>query len=553
MGETPMPLKKSPVTLHDMTEPARRRVIPAALTLVAAAVFLTGIHWGLPSRWVDPYLFGDEPVWSGEKILSLAPSDEGALGADVDANPLTKRSYPIVLNDTDEKRAEIIRRYRLFSHQPDEMITFKSLARIRQHRGDPRLYQYGGLWMYPVGAMLALADIVGYVDLRGGPDGLVYYLDHPEAFGRFYVVARLYTVMWGLLGVWAVFWIVRRLTGSDLAAAAGALCYTFMPVVVNMAHEAKPHLPGAVLMLLSVMAATKFVETGRRRWWVVTGALCGAAFAMVLSSLVGFAVIPVMAVLRDDSWPRRFRVALGATAVGFAVYFLTNPYVLINAVMAPEILQSNLSNSTAMYGKRGLGGVGNAVRLLFAAVSPILYFALPGLVWLARSRHASPMLLILIAPAALVLVQFVLLAEGKPGEYARFAVFPAIVLAIAAGAAVDVVERGSMRWVISGILVAVTCVWGVPYLLGFIADSGWRNTRRLAAEQLSRGMHMTYLIAEPAPYSAPPVNLFHGQLMLRDDWPETPLALGRCVRATDDSNRLFDTPISWANKPIEVK
>src|SRR3954468_12707895 len=152
-----------------MTEPARRRVILATLIFVAACVFLTGINWGLPSRAVDKYLFGDEPVWSGEKILSLAPSDANQLGADVDVNPLAKKSYPIVLNDTDEKRAEIIRRYRLFSHQPDEMITFKSLSRINQFKGDPRLYQYGGLWMYPVGALLKAASLVGLVDLRGGP------------------------------------------------------------------------------------------------------------------------------------------------------------------------------------------------------------------------------------------------------------------------------------------------------------------------------------------------------------------------------------------------
>src|SRR5688500_19492629 len=166
---------------HAMTETARRRALIAALIAVAAGVFLTGINWGLPSRWVDPYLFGDEPVWSGEKILSLAPSDEGTLGADVDANPLAKRTYSIVLHDTDEKRAEILRRYRLFSHQPDEMITFRSLSQMRPGEGklDPRLYQYGGLWIYPVGALLKAASVVKLVELRSDP---AYYLDNPHAF-----------------------------------------------------------------------------------------------------------------------------------------------------------------------------------------------------------------------------------------------------------------------------------------------------------------------------------------------------------------------------------
>ncbi|HEV2295248.1 MAG TPA: glycosyltransferase family 39 protein [Tepidisphaeraceae bacterium] len=542
-----------------MTKAARPRFVMAVLMFVAAGVFLTGINWGLPSRWVDPYLFGNEPVWSGEKLLSLAPPSGGALGADVDANPLTKRSYPIVLNDRDEKRAEIIRRYRLFSHQPDEMITFMALSRINQHHGDPRLYQYGGLWIYPVGAMLKLADIVGFIDLRGGPEGQAYYLDHPESFGRFYIVARLYTVLWGLVGVWAVFWIVRRLTGSDLAAATGALCYTFMPVVVNMAHEAKPHLPGAVLMLLSAVAATKYVETGRTRWWIAAGALCGAAFGMVLSSLVCFAIIPVMVLLRKDDWERRVRVAVGATAVGFMIYLATNPYVLINAIVAPEILKSNLENSTAMYGRRGLGGLWNAIVLLGAGTSPPLLIAgVLGTVWLIHRglrpcrdvcTGSGDVGWLLLAPAALIAIQFALLAEGKPGEYARFAIFTDIALAIAAVAAADGWLRAWLRPTVMVLLVMVTAVWGVPYILGFVADSGPGSSRRVAAETIAAEIGDVAVIAEPAPYAVPPVDLFARKLVLIGT-KNPPLSGHWYVRASDTSDRLFDTPISWANKPM---
>lgn len=530
-----------------MTEPARRRVLIVGLIAVAACVFLTGINWGLPSRAIDKYLFGDEPVWSGEKILSLAPSDANQLGADVDVNPLAKKNYPIVLNDTDEKRAEIIRRYRLFSHQPDEMITFKSLSRINQYRGDPRLYQYGGLWMYPVGVMLKVASIVGLVELKGGPAGQAYYLDHPEAFGRFYVVARFYTVLWGLIGVWAVFWIVHRLTNSDFAAAVGALCYTFMPVVVNMAHEAKPHLPGAVLMLLSIIAATKYVETGRTRWWVITGALCGAAFGMVLSSLVGFVVIPVMVLLREESWKQRIKVVLGATAVGFVIYFVTNPYVLINSIFAPEILRSNLSNSTAMYGKRGLGGLLNALRLLVMATSPVVLgmgiFGVFGV--RKRDGHVHPLVWLLIAPAALVLVQFALLAEGKPAEYARFALLPAVALAIlTTGVGVHLLRFRAARIIYAVAVVALTAVWGVPYVLAFRADIGPNNSRLLTAEGMIVEEGDLPLVAEPAPYSCPPVNVFKRRLLLVD-----PLSKPRGTLMVDEGNgRFSDTPISWANK-----
>ena len=279
-------------------------VLILALLLLGAGVFVTGITWGLPSRDVDQFLFGSAVPWSGEEILRLAGDrpDDPYRGADVDIDPLVDRDRVVCLNETDAQRAAIVRRYRLYSYQPDEMITLMSLADMgRSGSFDPKLYQYGGLWIYPVGALLKLASIGGAITLT--PD-LTFYLDRPEEFGRFYVVARLYCVAWALVGVWAVYWLTRRLTGGcSISATLAAACYIVMPVVVNMAHEAKPHLPGAVLMLLVVAAAMRYVETGRRGWWLATAGLCGAAFGMVLSALPVFAVLPVMMLLRRQSWP----------------------------------------------------------------------------------------------------------------------------------------------------------------------------------------------------------------------------------------------------------
>src|SRR4051794_24058486 len=109
------------------------RLLPALGLLCAGAWFLVGITWGLPSRRSDGYLFGDSKAWSGKQILELAGGwdDNPDRGADVDLNPVTRREQPIVLNATDAQRAEIVRRYRLFSYQPDEMITFRALAQMR--------------------------------------------------------------------------------------------------------------------------------------------------------------------------------------------------------------------------------------------------------------------------------------------------------------------------------------------------------------------------------------------------------------------------------------
>ena len=138
---------------------------------------------------------------------------------------------------------------------------------------------------------------------------------NPGEFGKFYIVARGYAAAWGLIGVIVVFGIARRL-GGPRAGLIAALMFTLMPVVVCMSHEGKPHLPGAVLMLLAVLFAMRHLAArgageaadastgtgdsssgharGDRNWWLMC-ICCGAALGMVLSSLPIFVLIPLVA------------------------------------------------------------------------------------------------------------------------------------------------------------------------------------------------------------------------------------------------------------------
>ena len=499
----------------------------------ALAWFVVGINWGLPSQKADTFLFGpDRKPWTGKQIVELTGGGQSApdRGADVDANPVLSRGQPVVLNDTDSKRAEIVRRYRLYSHQPDEMITFNALRQMNPSRGqlDPKLYQYGGLWVYPVGALLKVASVLRLIDVRAD---LAFYLDHPEAFGRFYVVARLYSALWGVVGVWAVYRLLRHVARCGFAPFAGAACFAMMPVVVNMAHEAKPHLPGAVLMLLTVLCATNYVRTGSKRYWIGAGALCGAALGMVLSALPVFVILPLMTLLRRQPWRTRITVALAAGLIGVDVYFLTNPYVLLHLVRRDPVLTSNLGNSAAMYrAGRSVDALLNSALLLGEGTSYLLALAgVIGAVALAvravrvRKDASEPAVarraagLLLAAPAVLVLAQFVALAAGKPGEYARFGILPDTFLAIEAVAAVATfVPSVQYRRVILGGLLLATGVSGATYVLRFLGDSTGPSTRLRAAAELALLPADTAIAveADPAPYSLPPVNLFDRRLVL---------------------------------------
>jgi len=544
----------------------RDLLVVFSLMLLAAIVFVTGIDWGLPARSTDAYLFGSRTPWTGQEILSLAPArDDAVRGADVDINPLDRSAAQIHLNATDAQRAEIVRRYRLYSHQPDEMITLMSLARIRENHGDPRLYQYGGLWIYPVGVLLKISSMLGFIELRGDQ---AFYLDHPEAFGRFYVVARLYSAAWGVLGVWAVWWLARRWSGSKLLAAGAAACYVLLPVVVNMAHEAKPHLPGAVLMLLAVMVATKFVETGRVRWALLAGAGCGAATGMVLSAAPVFLVLVVMIFFCQAApFARRWGIVLAAAAVGVVVYCLTNPFVPINLLTNQAALQSNLGNTSAMY-EAGRWGEGMTTAGLLVSLGATPVIAIGGAVagvWLLARRvfqrqqcddtcaGRGEVGWLLAAPAIVLAIQFAALAAGKPPEYARFAIFIDVALVVALFVGIGSVVRNTrVRAILCTGVLVLPMLASSKYVLGFASDQSLSSSRRHAADVLAAklpedGSAVVHLSAEPAPYSCPPLNLFNVKIILNrsGDLP-TPADARVSVRP----NPLH--PISWADVVIDT-
>jgi len=569
--------------------------LPLISVLLVYAVFATaGINWGLPSRDIDPYLFGGDEPWSGEKIASWAKTADkfsSTRGADVDADPLSKTGWPIPLNDTDEKVAAIYLRYRLYTHQPDEMITMMALSQMRpgSFDFDPRMYQYGGLFIYPVGALVRLCGVVGLIEVRSD---LVYYLDNPDEFGKFYIAARAYVAAWGLVGVLVVYGIARSAAGGSdrRAGALAALLYALMPVVVCMSHEAKPHLPGAVLMLLAVWWAVRYVDSAGRRYWWGLCLSCGAAFGMVLSALPIFILIPLAELIRvyggRSSFPAAVRRAAAGIAVALAVYLITNPYVPINLFVNPQVLGSNLSNSTAMYeiDRLGEGFTRMLALTVEGATLPVLLIGVLAMVSVVRQGRTAAVLL--LVPAALFFVQFVLIGAGKPAEYGRFGVFVNIALAVAAACLLArrwTRLHESVNWIPAVLVVLWTGFFGYGYLRNFAADASSENTRLLAAEALADSNDPIAVLAEPAPYAFPPVNFARRTLWLFSsarDWvgrEEVRVDISPRVlvsardrpgpdgaedattprwrpiakhAVSDDGWPAFLTPISWANKPM---
>jgi hypothetical protein len=279
--------------------------------------------------------------------------------------------------------------------------------------------------------------------------------------------------------------------------------------------------------------------------------------------------------------------------IGVAVYFATNPYVLINLVRDPAVVRENLSalgRAKALTGQSSdTGAISNAYHLIVDGASVVggvfgwvaILIAAINRQWWTGNARARTVAVLLGAPAVVVLLQFVLLAKGKPGEFGRFAILPDVTLVLLA-VAVAFSANVSRAWPgpVFATLVLLVGLQGASYWMGFWADTRRGDTTRdVAATRLedlwNRGARTLGVRAEPAPYNLPPVDLTKWKLLLMrpdgsvgggDAWPDVavfpvddvqpsgPVDGTPYVRSTILGRRPWGKArISWADKPFEIR
>lgn len=595
-------MSHSPPPQPSGLEPARRTSLIAYS--IAAIVWLALLAplawWGLPSKANDDLLFGGEKAWSAERFAAAAALEqrsERVGGADTDLNPLGPITAPTELTSSDAKRAEILRRYRLFSRQPDEMITFMALQRMkpRQLDFDPRQYQYGGAYIYLVGAAAGACSLF---DLTTITSDIGLYLQNPEAFARFYLVSRFISLLFAAGLLVAAARLAERLSGR-LAGWAALLLLATSPVLLSGALEAKPHVPSACLLAWAMLASLRCVESARWRDVLPLGALAGLSFGFVLTGLAAALLWPGL-LWRWRTDRSALTRLLAAGGIALAAYLATNPYVPYNLLMNRAALQSNLGNSTAMYSVARLseGAARVGVLMVEACGAGVCALGLAGFSFLIF-RDRGPLLRVAALPAVGMFALCVLIGAGKPAEFARFLLLPTLWLCIGAGTMIGgpatrfaYALRGTgtatphivrvwrgLRAVV-GLTICIVLASGPAYLASFQRDAGEKNeSRRLAGEFLAKSAAPADAIAviqEPAPYSIPPLDFTHRRIVLLPPREPTPLD-GRAlppwlVLTADDDDAVANlwwrreyelvrrvpppdvplSPITWADKPTYV-
>jgi hypothetical protein len=546
--------------------------------LLWLAVMAPLAWWGLPDRGTDALLFGGEAAWPAKRFEAQARAEQLAgreAGADTDVDPIPTRAGLVSLTEDDSARAAILLRYRLYSRQPDEMIVFRALQRMSPARGDfdPRLYQYGGAYLYLVGAGIAAAASVGALRLT---HDVGFYLAEPEQFARFYLVGRFISLAFGAALLIVAARLGRR-TGGRTAGRLAPLLVAVSPGFITGALEGKPHVPAACLILFATLSALRYHARARTRSAVWMGLQSGAAVAMVPTGLAAAALWPALLIGQPRD-ARRWRDLTLAAGIALAVYLVTNPYVWLHGLADSSALRSNVANSLSMYrvGQLGAGALRVGELIGEAGGWGTMLLGLAGALWLT-ARRTRRSLILCLAPLSVV-VLCAAIGAGKPAEFARFLVLPVALLAVcAATLMVRIARRSAALGLVAAVLLAVTVPTGA-YLRAFSVDAlREHESRRQAAAWLESQVAKDApigVVQEPAPYSVPPIDFAHRQVVLlpatRPDALTLPELPGKLVLTADDDaalggawwrplyeleGRFPDSSvraavISWADKPV---
>jgi 4-amino-4-deoxy-L-arabinose transferase-like glycosyltransferase len=141
-------------------------------------------------------------------------------------------------------------------------------------------------------------------------------------------VARLYAILFWLLGGWALYLLSRRLV-SHAGGVLSLAAYLFLPLGVQISRAFQPEALMVCLVLWAAYAAARWTESHTWRFCLLTGLFAGLAVyikapaAFVLAPLLVLAVLSTWGVWGSLRRPQVWAAALLTILLG-AGYYLAN-------------------------------------------------------------------------------------------------------------------------------------------------------------------------------------------------------------------------------------
>jgi hypothetical protein len=292
----------------------------------------------------------------------------------------------------------------------------------------PYALKYPTLWPYVLFAAYGLYFLVwSALGLRRGlADFVGLFAWEPTGF---YLIARALSAALSLGGAWLILKEEEEQRGRG-AWPWAALLLAFAPVIVDLAHSAKPDCLMLFCVCLGWRHALRVLRSGRRADHWLSGAGFGLAMASQYTAAPACATL-VACHLLSRARPRRAWLLEGTGAAALAL-FVGSPYVVLEL---PRVLDGMRDMGALMamreyrFGPMLAQVLANAFSFAGSgSVAGLALLAGVAVCWRADRRRAA-------ALAAPVLLYIALLASYRDGGWTRYLMgcFPGLALLASEG------------------------------------------------------------------------------------------------------------------------
>ncbi len=487
------------------------RQFPLIAIVMASLLYASaGIQWGLPSSTRAALVFPDggaerlfktmiesrDEIYrhSGGSALGRTGGQESPIMASMSIGA----SGNVLLPRTDLVTAQCARPYFLRTSSTDEQMTIAALSGMKPLRGDfnPRLFQYGGLYLYGMGGMFGLAHVTGIITLTSD---LAWYLARPERMGAVFLAGRLVNLFF-LAGTLILLWRGACVLYSRRAGYFSLLFLAFSPGLIFQAHIMKPYMAGTFFAALALYYSAKAVADGRGKSILLSAAAAGLSMAAM--PLYGFSILlPLCAALLFRVVPLRKIVFIPLIFTG--VFLLCNPYWLLDFSRG---FQEMLGTRNMYRATQDLSSIAYFMARQFPqnfSYSFTLFLG-AGIVYSVLTRRRRELFLLVCALVPLAVFAKLLSGYAASPHASRFLLPWVLILTLPAAGMLDglcVSLRGIARSaVLSGtaLLSIITVTHTAGYAVNFLADSGAGSTRMNAGRFMNDTILPGSVIGIPA-------------------------------------------------------
>lgn len=392
-------------------------------------------------------------------------------------------------------------RFKLYSVEADEMVSIMALARIKPKEGmfDPGFYQYGGAWLYPLGAWYYSLAKIGILPIAN----LETMISEPNRMDAVYFWGRAYNLVLVSISSLVLF-AALRIVSTPAIALFGMAIFLSLPATVMFSQVMKPHWP-ALLWIHSIFLL--LAQSYRNRYLGdLDGIFLGVFLGLAVGSSIPNAIFAVftwlallIAAIRGFT---PFRILVFVPTAAILVMMAANPFLFLNwqaarmegattsawYVFEPSIgaLGAFLWNSI---------GFGFGFPLLVAGIFGVFFALIMG----GTNRNIS--LAILFSS---LLVSALTAAQSHWHTNYRYAVYlaPAILLVLS-------MAQFRLKIVIFSGILFITLIQTTPLKLAYFDENDEKYSTRLLAskwvdENIPEGDSLCIGSNTPAPFEVPP-------------------------------------------------